>query len=261
MPLSPRILGAAVVIAGQAPAVRPSWLPANKARRLDPLTLLAAEAVGRLGGTWHPEAAVVVGSAWGCVTSTLRFVDDVRAFGDAGGSPAAFSTSVHHNPAGSLGELLQAHGPAATISQESQSGLAALRWAGLLVASGRAPEVLVVATDLANPWTMRTVAALGQCPFPITGGATALRLGCGRGRPFSFAPPPSDLLHCDAGGMTPGQECSLARRASRRCAAVVHGCWWPTAALAAVPWDEDVEVVVDESRGQAKVTAWIGRVS
>jgi hypothetical protein len=259
MPLIPRILGAAVVVAGQASSARPVWLPAIKARRLDPLTLLAAQAVDRLGGSWPAQAAVVVGSAWGCVTSTLRFADDLRTFGEAGGSPTAFSSSVHHNLAGSLGELLQAHGPAATISQNSQSGLAALRWAGVLVATGRAPEVLVVAADLANPWTMSTVAALSRCPFSIAGGATALRIGVGKGRPFSFAPPPSAILQCDAGGMTPAEERHLARAPIRRCAAIVHGCWWPTAALAAVPWDEDVEVVVSEPSAPLELSAWIGR--
>ena len=259
MRLSPVIAAAHVVVAGVAPA-RPAWLPAPRARRLDPLAALICAAVGDLATDLPADSAVAVGSAWGCVDSTLRVVDGMAAFGDSGASPTAFTTSVHHHSAGSLGELLGLHGPVATLCCGGTSGLAALRWALGQLAAGRTTTALVVAADLANPWTARTVAALSACPFAIGGGATALLLRCsGPGRACGLDVGEAGAW-CDAGGQSPAEERALARSGgpTRRVAAAVHGNWWPTAALAAVPWQDPAPWRVRERGDGLLLEAWIG---
>lgn len=246
-----RISGAATVVAGPQRPPRPAWLAPGQARRLDPLALLIAAAVDQLPREqFSPEMAVAVGTAWGSVHSTLSFLDGLGKWGVTGGSPAAFTTSVHHHAAGSLGELLGLHGPAATISSGSTSGLAALRWASTILAQGRAPAALVVAADLPNPWSGRIVAELSRCPFAIGGGATALLLStAGVGRTFRFAPPTDPTLtSCDGGGATPGEERILVRRAvgTRIRAVDRFAAWWPTAALGALPWNRAEALIVRE---------------
>lgn len=250
------ILAASVVIG--ATAARPAWVPAGTARRADPLGRLVLAALDGLGPVGRdPATAVVVGTAWGTVASTLRFADDLLAHGDAAAAPAAFTSSVHHHPAGLIGEVLGLHGPTATVSCGGTSGLAALRWAQAVVAAGAAPEALVVVADLANPWMEHTVAGLSRCPVPIGGGAVALRLGPG-GRTLSFRTGAA-VVRCDAGGATPAQERRWSNGTQpRRSAAALHGCWWPTAALAAVDWDQPVPSAVMEIEDGDEVRAWLG---
>ena len=229
---------------------RPAWIAAGQARRLDPLAALVCAAVDRLGGldALPASTAVVVGSAWGNVESTLRMADGMAAYGDAGSSPTAFISSVHHNPAGTLGELRGWHGPAMTISLGGLSGLTALRRALLLSATRGLPTIVVVA-DLPNPWTARTVAASSGCPWPIGGGATALLVQPGEPGVDGWqvdAAPAVELPTCDAGGETPSDERILARVARRVSAAAVLGCWYPTAALAVAPWSGADAFVVSE---------------
>jgi len=216
--------------------------------------------VDQLGPAWHAETAVVVGTAWGCVASTHRFTEDLREHGDAGGSPAAFTASVHHHPAGVLGELLNLHGPVATISSGGSSGLAALRWALLMVGSGRAPEAMVIAADLANPWVSQMAAVPGGCPFPIGGGVCALRVGlAASGRLFGIGAR-GEGPWCDAGGATPAEERAFAAAGERRrSAAAIHRQWWPSAALAAVAWDAVGPCDVRERGGRQDLDVWIGR--
>lgn len=256
MRVIPRLAVTAVLVADGTPP-RPAWIPAMKARRLDPLTALACAAVDRLGTTLSADAAVAVGTAWGNADATQRFIDGLREFGDAGGSPTAFTTSVHHNPAGTLGELLGLHGPVATISSGGISGLAALRWAWLQVAAGRAPEALVVAADQATDWVRHVVTTLAHGPHPVGGGATALLLRAdGPGRRIAFVAGGIGPC-CDAGGSDAAEESLFARRAGgrRRSAAAMHGRWWPTAALAAAPWDAPDAIDFHERSGRLVLDA------
>lgn len=246
----PVIHAAATVVAGELRPPRPTWVSLQQARRLDPLAALAVAAVDRVPrATLMPMSAVVVGTAWGSVTSTLGFMDGIAQWGDAAGSPASFTSSVHHHTAGVLGELLNLHGPTATISCGATSGLAALRWAQGMLATGRAESALVVAVDLPTTWSQRIAADLSQCPFPIGGGATALVLTRG-GNGWTIARPgtvaPSMII--DAGGATLAEEATWARRGGnvRRTSVSQHGVWWPTAALGGVPWSATQPVLVRE---------------
>ena len=246
----PVIHAAATVVADELRPPRPAWVSVQQARRMDPLAALAAAAVDRLPrAALIPMSAIVVGTAWGSVTSTLGFMDGIAHWGDAAGSPASFTTSVHHHTAGVLAELLTLHGPPATISCGATSGLAALRWAQVMVASGRAPSALVVAVDLPTTWSRRVAGDLSQCPFPIGGGATALVLTRG-GNGWRIARPgtvPPKLI-VDAGGATAAEEAIWARRGGkvRRTSVSQHGVWWPTAALGGVPWMATQPVLVRE---------------
>ena len=244
------IHAAATVVAGEQRPPRPAWVSVQQARRMDPLAALAVAAVDRLPrSALMPMSAIVVGTAWGSVTSTLGFMDGIAQWGDAAGSPASFTTSVHHHTAGVLGELLTLHGPSATISCGATSGLAALRWAQVMVASGRAPSALVVAVDLPTSWSRRVAGDLSQCPFSIGGGATALVL-TRSGHGWRIARPGTVLpqLIIDAGGATAAEEAIWARRGGtiRRTSVSQHGVWWPTAALGGVPWTATQPVLVRE---------------
>jgi hypothetical protein len=215
------------------PGPRPAWLPAAKARRLDPLAALVCTAVAGLGDGWDPDCAVAVGSAWGSTASTTAFADGLRTHGERGGGPAAFASSIHHHPAAALGELLGLHGPVATLCMEDASGLAALRWAWLQLRAGRADEVLVVAADAPDPWTRGMVAGLRPGAAPVGQGAVALRLRRGGpGRRFRFLPP---------GPAAP---------------APASDAWWPTDRLAAAPWHADGGFAVTEAAGAARMAAW-----
>jgi len=244
------IHAAATVLAGEARPPRPDWVSVHQARRMDPLAALAVAAVDRLPrAALLPMSAMVVGTAWGSVTSTLGFMDGLAQWGDGAGSPASFTSSVHHHTAGVLGELLKLHGPSATISSGATSGLAALRWAHGMLVTGRAMSALVVAVDLPTTWSRRIASELSQCPFSIGGGATALLLtrsgsGWTIARPGAMAPG----VIVDAGGATPAEEAIWARRggACRRTSVSQHGVWWPTAALGGVPWTSTQPVLVRE---------------
>ena len=263
-----RFFKLSAVIAGTGMAVgedrpRPAWLSPGQARRLDPLALQACAAVDRLligCAPLAPDTALVLGTAWGCVASTQRFLDGISTYGESGSSPTAFTISVHHHVAGVLGELLHLHGPATTVCAGNRSGLTALRSAALMLAAGRAPAVLVVVADQANALMRRMVPALAQTPWPLGEGAVALLLkSAGPGRHVSFVAQAAELV-VDAGGVSPGEERALLRAArgqERRCAAALHGAWWPTAALAAVPWDDPRPVLVREiDKGQV-LEAWL----
>jgi hypothetical protein len=181
--------------------------------------------------------AVVVGSAWGNVVSTLRFAADLQRYGDAQAAPAAFTTSVHHNPAGTVGELRGWHGPAHTVSLGNCSGLAALRQGVLLTRTRREPTV-VVAADVPESWVRDMAQQATQCPWPIGGGVTVLLLQPDdAGWEVSFDPDP-DLPAYDAGGATPAEERRFARSRTRQLPAATRlGQWYPTASLAAAPWE------------------------
>jgi hypothetical protein len=242
---------AVTVLAGEARPPRPPWVSLAQARRMDPLAALSVAAVDGLPrAALSADSAIVVGTAWGSVHSTVSFMDGLAQWGDAVASPAAFTTSVHHHATGILGELLAIHGPTATISNGALSGLGALRWAQGIIASGRAASALVVAVDLPNAWSRRITGELSQCPFAIGGGATVLLLTAG-GQGWTIAKPGAlqPAVLAEAGGATPAEERIAVRRggAIRRTSAQHYGVWWPTAALAVVPWSSSAPVLVRET--------------
>ena len=238
----------------------PEWVPATARRRVDPLTRLACAAVeGVLAGRAPLDAqtAVVVATSYGSVEATLRFIASVREFGDAGASPTPFTASVHNACAGALGELLGLHGAVTTISQGGTATLAALRWAGLLLAAARAPAVLLVAGDRHTSWSIPVTAALSGARWPIGGGVAAWLLEAGEDGPGrvvrSGRGPAARAL---AGAALTAVDTALIGTAP--CAADVLGAWWPTCLPCAVDLDDPSAVQLSEAEGGARIEAWLG---
>jgi hypothetical protein len=250
---------------GAAPAPWPEWVPAGQRRRQDPLTRHACAAVDRLlgDGLRLPAAtAVVVSTSYGAVDSTWKFVSGIAAFGDAGASPTPFTTSVHNSCAGALGEMLGLHGPATTLSQGATGGIAALRWAMLMLAAGRAPAVLVVAVDCHNQWSHDMVAALTGSRWPVSDGAAAALIepGTGPGRELRLGRHDARQV-LDGGAQLGDDERLLAERAAgltRSSAPALLDGWWPCCMLAALPWPQHEALQLREVESGLCCEAWLG---
>jgi hypothetical protein len=243
----------------------PAWVPAPQRRRQDPFTRLACAVVERLlaqGTALDPLTAVVVSTSYGAVESTLRFAGGIAQYGDGGASPTPFTTSVHNSCAAALGEFLHLHGPSTTISQGGTGGLAALRWASLLLSAGRAPAVLVVAGDRHNDWSHRVVTALSASPWPVADGVAALLLepGAGPGRELRLGAHPARRT-LDGGALAAADELRLARAATgteRAIAPRLLGGWWPCCLLAALPWPDAEALQLREAEDGQVLEAWLG---
>jgi hypothetical protein len=243
----------------------PSWVPPATRRRLDPLNRLACSVVDRLiaqGDALHPDTAVVVANSYGSVESTLRFIGSISGFGDDGASPTPFTTSVHNSSAGALGELLGLHGPSTTISQGGTGGVAALRWAWLMLAAARAPAVLAVVGDRHVDWSRDIVGRLSASPWAIADGAAACLLepGPGPGREVRLGRHPAPRA-LDGGALLAVDErqlAALARGQARLRAPDTLGGWWPCCALAALPWHDPEPVQLREIEHGHLLEAWLG---
>jgi hypothetical protein len=247
------------------PAPWPEWVPAGQRRRQDPLTRHACAAVDRLLLRSEPlpaATAVVVSTSYGAVDSTWKFVSGIATFGDAGASPTPFTTSVHNSCAGALGELLGLHGPSTTLSQGSTGGIAALRWAMLMLEAGRAPAVLVVVADCHNQWSRDMVTALSGCPWPVSDGAAAALIepGPGPGRELRLGRHAAARV-LDGGAQLPADELLLAERAAgmaRASAPALLAGWWPCCLLAALPWQQEGALQLREVEAGLCCEAWLG---
>jgi hypothetical protein len=243
----------------------PAWVPGGTRRRLDALNRLACAVVGKLieqGGDFDPDTAVVVGNSYGSVDSTLRFLGSISGFGDQGASPTPFTTSVHNSSAGVLGELLKLHGPATTISQGGTGGLAALRWAHLILEAGRAPAVLAVIGDRHVQWSRDIVGRLSDSPWPIGDGAAAFLLepGDGPGRELRLGRHAAKRV-LDGGALLDEDErtlVELARGQERLRAPDRLGAWWPCCLAAALPWSDPEPIQLREIEHQHLLEMWLG---
>jgi hypothetical protein len=251
-------------VRGPEPQPWPEWVPSGVRRRLDALNRLACAAVDGLlaHGPFDPDTAVVVANSYGSVDSTLRFVGSINAFGDGNASPTPFTTSVHNSSAGVLGELLRLHGPSTTISQGGTGGLAALRWAHLMLRTGRVPAVLAVVGDRHVNWSRDIVGRLSDSPWPIGDGAAACLIepDGARGRELRLGSHPAERC-LDGGALLPEDEAVLAERAhgQRRARAPdLLGCWWPCCTLAALDWTDPAATQLREIEHQHLLEAWIG---
>jgi hypothetical protein len=247
------------------PQAWPSWVPAAQRRRLDVINRLACAVVdGMVEGkpAFDPDTALVVANSYGSVDSTLRFMTSMSGFGDGAASPTPFTTSVHNSTAGVLGELLGLHGPTTTISQGGTGGLAALRWAHLILSAGRAPAVLVVVGDKHVDWSRGVVGRLSGSPWRIGDGAAACLLepGDGPGREVKLGHHSAGLC-LDGGGVLARDERLLEKSAEgnpRTRAPDTLGSWWPCCMLAALPWNEPVALQLREVEHGHMLEVWLG---
>ncbi|MBA2481385.1 MAG: beta-ketoacyl synthase chain length factor [Planctomycetes bacterium] len=243
----------------------PEWVPGGQRRRLDALNRLALSALDPLlaqGAALDPETAVVVSNSYGSVDSTLRFLGSISSFGDRGASPTPFTTSVHNSTAGVVGELLKLHGPCTTLSQGGTGGLAALRWAQLMLSAGRAPAVLVIVGDKHVDWSRATAGRLSGSPWPIGDGVAVCLLegddAVGREVRAGRHPAPRCL---DGGALLARDERVLeqsARGQVRIRAPDVLGSWWPCCTLSALPLDDPAPLQLREIEHQHVIDMWIG---
>lgn len=240
----------------------PAWVAAGARRRFDPLTRLACATVERLlqqGGELHPDTAVLVATSYGAVESTFKFAQSLSAYGDAGGSPTPFTTSVHNSCAAAIGELLRLRGPTTTVSQGATGPLAALRFAHRLVETGRAPAALVLAGERHNDWSRRVVAQLSGARWPIGDGMVGcvVEAGDGPGRALSWDCAATG--RCLTGGpLTDGEARLIRADGNPNVAADRLGAWWPGCGLAGLEWRTDEGVILTEVEGDRREQVSIG---
>ncbi len=103
---------------------------------------------GRLG--------VVIGSGFGAMQTTFKFLDSVLEDGDAFASPTAFSNSVHNAAAAHISMQLKTTGPSLTVSQFDQSLVSGVLAAQQWLDEGRVDAVLLGVVDEYSP-------VLGYC--------------------------------------------------------------------------------------------------
>jgi hypothetical protein len=241
----------------------PTWVPAGSRRRLDPLVRLATAAVDRLqqqGAAFSSETAVIVATSYGAVESTFRFATSMATYGDAGGSPTPFTTSVHNSCAAALGEMLSLRGPTSTISHGATSPLLALRFAASLVSTGRAPAALVVAGERHNTWSRQIVSTLSAAPWPVSDGVIACLVedGPGCGRELLFGYHAADIV-VDGGALIPSDAKILASIPGNKISSpTTLGGWWPGCGLASLSWQDGNSVLVNEIEDGRLEQIWLG---
>jgi len=252
-------------VAPALPGEWPAWVTGGHRRRQDPLTRLACSVVAEIlqqGDPLPDQSAIVVSTSYGSVDSAWRFVSGIAEFGDAGASPTPFTTSVHNSCAGAIGEILGLHGPAVTLSQGCTGGIAALRWATLMLEAERAPAVLLVVGDRHTPWSRDMVRSLSDGHWSIADGVAAALIepGEGPGRELRLERHAANLV-ADGGAIMPADDLVLAAAAagSRRLIAPADlGGWWPCCLLAALPWHYQGAIQLREIEAGVCSEAWLG---
>lgn len=139
----------------------------SRARRMDPLSLLAASAVNDLyarhGKPSRAEAestGIVFATGYGPVTSVLQFHEGVVRSGIAGANPSLFANTVVNAAAGHVAMLHRYRGYTATIASGGTSSVLALQLAARVVARGAAERIMVVVADEFPAQALATQAAL-----------------------------------------------------------------------------------------------------
>ncbi|WP_256107440.1 beta-ketoacyl-[acyl-carrier-protein] synthase family protein [Streptomyces sp. ODS05-4] len=160
----------------------------SRARRMDPLSLLAAAAVADLharhGKPTRAEAeatGIVFATGYGPISSVLEFHEGVLRHGIHGANPTLFANTVVNAAAGHVAMLHRFRGYTATLAGGTSS-LQALQLASRVIARGAADRILVVAADEFPAQAVATQAALpgyAATPHVVPGGGTGLVLSEG----------------------------------------------------------------------------------
>ncbi|MEU0598875.1 beta-ketoacyl-[acyl-carrier-protein] synthase family protein [Streptomyces sp. NPDC006393] len=161
----------------------------SRARRMDPLSLLAAAAVadlyGRHGKPSRAEAegtGIVFATGYGPVTSVLQFHKGVLQQGINGANPALFANTVVNAAAGHVAMLHRYRGYTATIANGGTSSVLALQLAARVIARGAADRIMVVIADEFPEQALATQAGLpgyARTPRVVPGGRTGTVLSEG----------------------------------------------------------------------------------
>ena len=130
-----------------------AYLNKRALRRIDHYSRLAllgafqAMADADLGDTDLSRLGVVIGSGYGALSTTFKFLDSVIDDGDACASPTAFSNSVHNAAAAHISIQLKTTGPSLTLSQFDQSLASGLLTAQQWFADDRVDAILLGVVD------------------------------------------------------------------------------------------------------------------
>ncbi|MFF7688193.1 beta-ketoacyl synthase N-terminal-like domain-containing protein [Streptomyces syringium] len=161
----------------------------SRARRMDPLSLLAASAVGDLyarhGKPSRAEAeatGIVFATGYGPVTSVLQFHEGVVRSGITGANPSLFANTVVNAAAGHVAMLHRYRGYTATIANGGTSSVLALQLATRVIARGAAERIMVVIADEFPEQALATQAALpgyARSAHIVPGGRTGTVLSEG----------------------------------------------------------------------------------
>ncbi|MGV9990498.1 beta-ketoacyl synthase N-terminal-like domain-containing protein [Streptomyces sp. NPDC003374] len=161
----------------------------SRARRMDPLSLLAAAAVadlyGRHGKPTRAEAegtGIVFATGYGPVTSVLQFHKGVLRQGINGANPALFANTVVNAAAGHVAMLHRYRGYTATIANGGTSSVLALQLAARVIARGAADRIMVVIADEFPEQALATQAGLpgyARDARVVPGGRTGMVLSEG----------------------------------------------------------------------------------
>ncbi|MFD5972153.1 beta-ketoacyl synthase N-terminal-like domain-containing protein [Streptomyces bacillaris] len=161
----------------------------SRARRMDPLSLLAASAVndlyGRHGKPSRGEAestGIVFATGYGPVTSVLQFHQGVVNSGITGANPSLFANTVVNAAAGHVAMLHRYRGYTATIANGGTSSVLALQLAARVIARGAAERIMVVVADEFPAQALATQAALpgyARSAHIVPGGRTGTVLSEG----------------------------------------------------------------------------------
>lgn len=138
-----------------------------RARRMDPLSVLAAAAVndlyrrhGKPSRQVAEETGVIFGTGYGPVTAMNQFHTGVVKGGTAAANPLIFPNTVVNAAAGHLAMLNRYRGYTATIACGGTSSVVALQLAHRVIARGAADRIVVVIADEFPEIALRTFAQL-----------------------------------------------------------------------------------------------------
>ena len=128
------------------------YLSAMEARRMTEQMrriIGAAHEVLEQAGIATPDA-IITGTEWGCLTSTLQFLDPLCNEGEDGLKPTSFMQSTHNTVSSTVAMKLKCHGYNSTFSHGADSLAHARREAENLLHLGLAKSVLVLGFDEAD---------------------------------------------------------------------------------------------------------------
>lgn len=125
-----------------------------RARRMDPLSVLAAAAVndlyrrhGKPSRQAAEETGIIFGTGYGPITAMKQFHTSIVEGGTAAANPLVFPNTVVNAAAGHLAMLNRYRGYTATIACGGTSSVVALQLAHRVIARGAADRIMVVIAD------------------------------------------------------------------------------------------------------------------
>ncbi|WP_084252923.1 beta-ketoacyl-[acyl-carrier-protein] synthase family protein [Devriesea agamarum] len=136
-----------------------------KARRLDPLSIVAAASVndlysefGKLTRVHAETTGIVFATGYGPVSALLEFDHGIITSGIQGANPLVFPNTVVNAAAGHLAVLNRYRGYTATIASGGTSSVMALDLASRVIRRGGAERIMVVIADEFPPLALEVAA-------------------------------------------------------------------------------------------------------